>query len=196
MKVLIFGASGMVGGGALLECLDDPGVEAVTCVVRRTLGTTHSKLTEVVHGDLFDPEPIADRLAGFDACFVTLGVTSAGMSEDDYRRITVGLTEAVLDPVVALNPEITVCFVSGQGADSSGQSRVMWARVKGEAEAYVLGLPVRSYVFRPGFIRPLRGVRSRTKMYEVLYAGIRPWYRSSVGPSRMRSRRRWRSDEP
>lgn len=174
MRVLIFGASGMIGGGALLECLEDEGVESVTCVVRRSLGMTHPKLTEVIHGDLFDLAPLADRLGGFDTCFYTLGVTSAGMSEDDYRRITVELTRAILDVVVAASPDVTVCFVSGQGTDASGQGRVMWARVKGEAEAYVRTLPVRSYLFRPGFIQPLKGVRSRTTLYQVLYVFLRP----------------------
>ena len=117
---------------------------------------------------------VSDALSGFDACFYALGVTSAGMSEDEYRRITVELTKAILDPVVSANPEITICFVSGQGTDDSEQGRVMWARVKGEAENYVRGLPVRSYLFRPGFIQPLKGVRSRTAMYERLYAVIRP----------------------
>ena len=174
MRVLIFGASGMVGSGALLEALEDDGVTSVTTIGRRSVGMSHEKLTAVLHPDLFNLGPVSDALSGFDACFYALGVTSAGMSEDEYRRITVELTKAILDPVVSANPEITICFVSGQGTDDSEQGRVMWARVKGEAENYVRGLPVRSYLFRPGFIQPLKGVRSRTAIYERLYAVIRP----------------------
>ena len=174
MRVLIFGASGMVGSGALLEALEDDGVTHVTVVGRRSVDMSHDKLTEVLHPDLFDLDPVADALVGFDGCFYALGVTSAGMSEEEYRHITVELTRAILDPVVAANPGITIGFVSGQGTNDSEQGRVMWARVKGEAENYVRSLPVRSYLFRPGFIQPLKGVRSRTAMYERLYAVIRP----------------------
>jgi uncharacterized protein YbjT (DUF2867 family) len=174
MRVLLFGGSGMVGSGVLVECLEDGDVEAVVSVGRSPSGREHEKLTEIVHADLFDLSSIEDRLVDFDACFYCLGVSSAGMSEDAYRRITVRLTRAILDAVVEANPRITICFVSGQGTDSSEKGRVMWARVKGEAENYVRSLPVRSYVFRPGFIQPLKGVRSKTALYEALYTVMAP----------------------
>ena len=174
MRVLLFGGSGMVGSGVLVECLEDDDVEAVVSVGRSPSGREHEKLTEIVHADLFDLSSIEDRLVDFDACFYCLGVSSAGMSEDAYRRITVRLTRAILDAVVEANPRITICFVSGQGTDSSEKGRVMWARVKGEAENYVRSLPVRSYVFRPGFIQPLKGVRSKTALYEALYTVMAP----------------------
>jgi len=174
MKVVVFGASGMVGHGALLECLEDERVESVLVVGRRSCGVHHPKLRELLHADLFDLAPVADRLRDLDACFYTIGVTSAGMTEAGYRRITLDLTKAVMDVLVRENPEIAVCFVSGMGTDGTEKGRVMWARVKGEAENYVLGLPGESYAFRPGFIQPLKGVRSATRMYNVAYALSRP----------------------
>jgi uncharacterized protein YbjT (DUF2867 family) len=174
VRVLLFGASGMVGGGVLLECLENEAIEAVVSVGRSATGRSHVKLTEIAHADLFDLAPIADRLTDFDACFYCLGVSSAGMSEEAYRRITVGLTKAILDAVVQASPGVTICFVSGQGTDGTEKGRVMWARVKGEAENYVLGLPVRAYMFRPGFIQPLKGVRSKTAIYQALYTVLAP----------------------
>jgi uncharacterized protein YbjT (DUF2867 family) len=164
----------MVGRGVLLECLDDGGVDAVLAVGRRSCGITHPKLRELLVEDLFDLASHTDELRGYDACFYCLGVSSAGMSEADYRRVTYDLTVAVMDAVVAANPDVTVCFVSGQGTDGSASGRVMWARVKGEAENHVRGLPVRSYMFRPGFIQPMRGVRSGVKLYQALYTALTP----------------------
>jgi uncharacterized protein YbjT (DUF2867 family) len=160
----------MVGGGVLLECLEDDAVESVLAVGRSSCGVEHPKLRELVHPDLFDLEAVADQLRGHDACFYCLGVSSAGMSEEDYRRVTLDLTVAVLDVVVRESPEVNICFLSGQGTDSSEHGRAMWARVKGAAENYVLGLPTESWMFRPGFIQPMKGVRSQTALYKVLYA--------------------------
>jgi uncharacterized protein YbjT (DUF2867 family) len=164
----------MVGRGVLLECLDDDGVEAVLAVGRRSCGLTHPKLQELLVDDLFELGSRVEELRGYDACFYCLGVSSAGMSEADYRRVTYDLTVAAVDAVVAANPDVTVCFVSGQGTDGSASGRVMWARVKGEAENHVRGLPVRSYMFRPGFIQPMRGVRSGVKLYQALYTILGP----------------------
>lgn len=176
MNVILFGASGMVGSGVLIECLEDSRVESVLSIGRRETGVSHSKLRELTPEDLFDLGAVEGELGGFDACFYCLGISSAGMSEADYRRITYDLTVAVMDVVTRVNPEMTVCFVSGQGTDSSESSRTMWARVKGAAENYVLGLPVTSYMFRPGFIQPVKGVRSKTKIYQALYAVMTPMY--------------------
>lgn len=167
MRVVLLGATGMVGGGVLIECLEDPSVEAVLSVGRRTLGRSDPKLEELVAADLFALSEHADRFEGYDACFYCLGTTSAGKSEDDYRRITRDLTVAIVDVLVAANPEMTVCFVSGQGSDSSESGRIMWARVKGEAENAVIERASKSYIFRPGFIQPLKGVRSGTALYQI-----------------------------
>jgi uncharacterized protein YbjT (DUF2867 family) len=174
LRVILFGATGMVGHGVLLECLEDDTVEAVLAVSRRSCDVRHPKLKELIQEDLFGLGAVADELRGYDACFYCVGATSAGKSEAEYRRMTVELTVATLDVVVEQSPEVTICFVSGQGTDGSASGRVMWARVKGEAEHYVQGLPVESYMFRPGVIQPLKGVRSRTAMYQVLYTVFRP----------------------
>ena len=173
MQVMVFGATGMVGGGALLACLEDPDVENVLAVGRRPVGVDHPKLEELLAPDLFDLSSHRDALTGFDACLYCLGVSAAGMSEPDYRRITGDLTVAVLDAVAEASPGLAVCFVSGQGTDPS--SGTMWARVKGEAEEAVLRRDdVRGYAFRPGFIQPVKGVRSSTTLYRVGYAALSP----------------------
>jgi uncharacterized protein YbjT (DUF2867 family) len=177
MKVVVLGANGMVGGGVVLECLEDPRVDAVLAVGRRGSGLAHPRLREVLVPDLFALDPVVDELRGCDACFYCVGVSSLGMSEHDYRRITLDLTVAVMSVLAEVNPGIKLCFVSGQGSDGTESGRVMWARVKGEAENHVLGLPQETYVFRPGFIQPLKGVRSATRLYRALYtvtAGLYP----------------------
>jgi uncharacterized protein YbjT (DUF2867 family) len=174
-RVILFGATGMVGQGALRECLLDPGVERVLTVGRSATGQTHEKLRELVHADLTDYSRISGELAGYDACFFCLGVSSAGMSEADYRRVTVDIAVAAARTLVQENQGMTFIFVSGTGADETGTSRTMWARVKGEAENAVLALPFKgAYAFRPAFIRPMHGITSRTRSYRVLYAIMTP----------------------
>jgi uncharacterized protein YbjT (DUF2867 family) len=175
MKVILFGATGMVGQAALRECLLDPGVERVLAIGRSPSGQTHEKLRDLVHADLTDYSPIASQLAGYDACFFCLGISSAGMSEADYRRVTVDIAVAAARALVQVSPGMTFVFVSGTGADATGKSRTMWARVKGEAENAILAMPFKAtYVFRPAFIRPMHGITSRTRSYRVLYAVVRP----------------------
>jgi len=175
MNVLMFGATGMIGQGVLRECLRDVDVHLVKTIARSPGGVTHPKQQEVVHRDLLHLAPIEHELSGFDACFFCLGVTSAGMSEADYERVTYGITVAVGETLARLNPRMTFIFVSGAGADSSEKGRVMWARVKGKAENAVLRLPFKaSYVFRPAIVQPLDGIRSRTAAYNILYALTRP----------------------
>lgn len=166
----------MVGGGVLRECLDDVRVDSVLVVGRRGAGLAHPKLRELIVSDLFDLDASAGDLGGYDACFYSVGVSSVGMSEADYRRITLDLTVAVLDVLTRASPTIKVCFVSGQGSDGTGRARAMWARMKGEAENHVLALPQDAYVFRPGFIQPLKGVRSATPIYRALYTLTAPLY--------------------
>lgn len=177
MRVIIFGASGMVGKGVLLECLKDPGVDSILVVGRSACGVTHDKVTEILHPDLFDLSDLRDRLAGLDACFFCLGVSSAGLSEAEYDRVTYQLTVSVAETLAALNPELTFCFVSGAATDSSESGRIMWARVKGKTENHLLRMPFRAaYMFRPGFIQPMGGIRSKTRMYNVFYAVTGPLY--------------------
>jgi len=157
------------------ECLEDRRVESVLTAGRRTTGLVAATLDEVGVPDLFSLSPaFRGRLRDIDACFYCLGVSSAGMGEEAYRRITVGMTVAVMDALVEANPDVKVCFVSGQGSDGSGRSRMMWARVKGEAENEVLARPVEAYVFRPGFVQPRKGARSSTASYRALYALMAP----------------------
>ena len=170
MRVVIFGATGMVGAGALLECLDDPRVESVLAVVRHATGVRHAKLEEVLHQDFFDYAALGPRFAQCDACFFCLGVSSAGLDEPAYHRLTYDLTLAAAEALVAANRRMTFCYVSGQGTDSSERGRVMWARVKGTTENALLRLPFKAaFMLRPGFIQPLRGVRSRTPLYQAFY---------------------------
>ena len=169
MKVILFGATGMVGQGALRECLLDPDVERVLAIGRSSTAQQHAKLREVVRADPGDLSGLEGELATCDACFFCLGVSSVGMAESEYRRVTRDLTLAVARVLVACNPGMTFVYVSGAGTDSSERGRSMWARVKGETENALLRLPFKSaYMFRPGFIQPLHGITSRTKLYRAL----------------------------
>jgi uncharacterized protein YbjT (DUF2867 family) len=175
MRVVLFGATGMVGQGVLRECLLDPDVESVLSVGRTATGQSHVKLRELVHRDFLDFSPIESELSGFDACFFCLGVSSAGMKEDDYRRITYDFTMAAARTLARLNPDMTFVYVSGMGTDSSERGRTMWARVKGKTENELLGLPFKAaYMFRPGLIVPLDGIKSKTRLYRAFYAGMAP----------------------
>ena len=177
MKVILFGATGMVGQGVLRECLLDPQVESVLSVGRSATGQQHAKLRELVHKDMFDYAGIEDQLAGYDACFFCLGDSSAGMAEDKYRHITYDLTMTAAQTLVKVNPQMTFIYVSGLGTDSSESGRTMWARVKGKTENDLLKLPFRAaYMFRPGGIAPLHGVRSKTRIYQAIYTVMGPLF--------------------
>lgn len=177
MRVILFGATGMVGQGVLRECLLDPQVETVVSLVRAPTAQLHAKLREIVRQDLSDLSPIQTNLAGYDACFFCLGVSSLGMTEPDYRRVTYSLTMSVARTLASLNPAMTFVYVSGTGTDSSGRGRSMWARVKGETENALLQLPFKAaYMFRPGFIRPMHGVEPKTKWLRLVYAVVGPLY--------------------
>lgn len=174
MKVLLFGATGMVGQGVLRECLLDPTVDGVLSIGRTGTGQKHAKLRELVLPDLFSLSAHEGELSGFDACFFCLGVSSAGMKEEDYRRVTFDLTLAVAQLLARLNPAMTFIYVSGAGTDSSERGRSMWARVKGQTENALLRLPFKAVIFRPAAIEPLHGIKSRTRLYRLLYAVSRP----------------------
>jgi uncharacterized protein YbjT (DUF2867 family) len=176
-RYLIFGATGMVGQGVLRECLLDPAVHRVVAVGRIPSGPTHPKLGEIVVPDLADLAVAEKDLTGFDACFFCVGVTSAGLAEAEYTRLTYDLTMAVARTLARLDPGLTFVFVSGLGADGTERGRVMWARVEGRTENALLRLPFRAaYVFRPGYIQPLHGIRSRTRWYRLFYAAMAPLY--------------------
>lgn len=176
MKVILFGATGMVGQGVLLECLRDPGVEAVLTVGRAATGRVHAKLREIAHADLTRYADIERELAGHDACFFCLGVSAAGMSEADYTRITYDVTLAAAQVLARLNPSMTFIYVSGEGTDTTETRRAMWARVKGRTENALLKLPFKAIMFRPGLIRPLDGIRSKTRLYRITYAALWPLF--------------------
>jgi uncharacterized protein YbjT (DUF2867 family) len=169
MKVLIFGATGMVGQGVLRECLLDPQVELAVTVGRTATGAQDAKLREIVLADMKNYTEIEDQLARFDACFFCLGVSAGGMKEADYARVTYDLTLAAAETLRRLNPQMTFIYVSGQGTDSSEHGRTMWARVKGRTENALLRLPLKAYMFRPGMIEPLDGIKSKTPAYRLLY---------------------------
>jgi len=177
VNVLIFGSTGMIGQGVLRECLLDPGVQRVIVINRRPGGKTDPKLREIVRKDLVDLSSIEGELRGIDACYFCLGVSSLGLSEEEYTRITYDLTMSIAQTLVRLNPGMTFIYVSGASTDSSERGRMMWARVKGRTENALLQLPFGGvYMFRPGAIIPLHGIRSSTSWYNTLYAILRPLF--------------------
>jgi uncharacterized protein YbjT (DUF2867 family) len=171
IRVVLFGASGMVGQGALRECLADPDVERILSVVRTPSGLTHPKLAELVHGDFFNFAPVAAAFSGYHTCLFCLGVSSAGMSEAEYRHITYDLTLGAAQVLVQENPAMTFIYISGAGTDA--HKKTMWARVKGSTEIALMQLPFKgAYMFRPGYIQPRHGIKSKTKWTRVLYAAV------------------------
>jgi uncharacterized protein YbjT (DUF2867 family) len=175
MNVVLFGATGMVGQGALRECLLDDGVHRVLAVGRAATGRHHEKLREVVVPDVADLSAVESELVGYDACLFCLGVTSAGMTDTEYTRLTHDLTVAVATTLLRLNPAMTFVFVSGTGADSSERGGMMWARVKGKAENAILRMGfAAAYVFRPAAIIPMHGITSRTRWIRVANTVLKP----------------------
>lgn len=169
IRAIITGTTGMVGEGVLHECLQDPRVEAVLIINRKPLGLTHPKLTEIIHTDFYDISPITSQLSGYNACFFCLGVSSVGMNEADYFKVTYTLTMHVAGILSGLNPDMTFCYISGAGTDSSEKGGSMWARVKGKTENDLMKLPFRTvYAFRPGFIKPVPGLSNAHKFYRYI----------------------------
>jgi len=168
IKVIITGATGMVGEGVLLECLENPNVEEVLVINRKPLGRSHSKLKEIVHKDFFNLGPIATQLAGYNACFFCLGISSVGISKDEYKRITYDLTLHAGQVLSRQNPAMTFCYVTGAGTDSSEKGRIAWARVKGATENALLKLFPNGYMFRPGIMKATSGQQNLKTLYRRL----------------------------
>jgi uncharacterized protein YbjT (DUF2867 family) len=183
INVLVFGASGMVGQGVLRECLKDSQVASVAAIGRTASAIGRkppvqrdSKLREIVHADLSDYTGAESQLSDWDACFFCLGISSAGLTEEAYRRVTYGFTMAAAKTLVKLNRHMTFIYVSGAGTDSSEAGRIMWARVKGQTENGLLALPFKAaYMLRPGLIQPLEGIKSKTRSYRILYSVLSPF---------------------
>ena len=178
MKVVIFGATGMVGRGVLLECLDDARVERILLVSRHPTDVRHPKIRESVHADFTEFGSLEPTFADLDACFYCLGVTVVGLNEDQYHHLTYDLALAAGTALASASAgRLTFCYVSGEGTDSTERGRTMWARVKGKTENALLRLPFKAaFMFRPGYIQPLRGIRSKTRWYQALYDLTGPLY--------------------
>lgn len=169
IRAIVFGASGMVGEGVLLKALGHRDVEAVLVVGRRTCNWNHPKLKEIIHSDFFDYSSLEGQLRGYDACFFCLGVSSVGMKEVEYTRITYDLTMHAARTLSRLNPEMTFCYVSGTGTDSSEQGPMMWARVKGRTENHLAQLPFKAvYAFRPGLMKPVEGQKNVKQIFKAV----------------------------
>ncbi|MEZ4895033.1 MAG: NAD-dependent epimerase/dehydratase family protein [Saprospiraceae bacterium] len=176
-KVIITGSTGMVGKGVLLECLESPVIEKVLLINRRSLNMSHPKIEEVLLQDFTKVAEKKDQLGGYDACFHCMGVSSVGMSEADYSHLTFDVTKALADVLYDHNPNAVFIYVSGTGTDGSEKGRVMWARVKGKTENYILNKGFKdAYAFRPGVILPEKGIKSRTGWYNAMYVIARPFF--------------------
>jgi len=169
-KVIITGATGMVGKGVLLECLDHEAIDEVLVIGRNSIGMEHPKLKELIQKDFSNFAEVKSRLSGFDACYFCLGISASGLTEEQYKTITYDYTLSLANTLLELNSGMTFVYVSGQGTDSYEKGRMMWARVKGKTENDLLNLGFKqAFMFRPGAIIPLRGIKSRTKSYQFMY---------------------------
>jgi hypothetical protein len=169
IKAIITGSTGMVGEGVLLECLQHPDVESILVINRRPCGVTHPKLKEIIHTDFFELSSIEPGLAGYNACFFCAGVSSVGMKEYEYTRITYDLTMNFARTLSKLNPDMTFCYVSGAGTDSSEKGRMMWARVKGKTENDLMKLRFKNvFAFRPAFMKAVKGQKNLPRFYKYI----------------------------
>jgi hypothetical protein len=188
IKAIITGASGMVGEGVLHECLLHPDVQEVLVIGRRSAGVIHPKLKEILHSNFHDLSAVKDQLKGYNACYFCLGVSSVGMKEKEYHHLTYDLTMHMATILATQNPEMTFCYVSGSGTDSTEHGKLMWARVKGQTENDLMRLPFKaSYMFRPGFMRPTKGLKHTLKGYKFLgwlYPVLKPLFPNAVSTLR------------
>lgn len=175
MKVMITGSTGMVGKGVLLECLDDKNIKEILLINRSPITIDHPKIKEVLHDNFTDFSPIQSEFKNLGACFHCMGVSSSGLSDEAYYKLTYTITEELVNTTYNASPNILFTYVSGQGTDSSEKSTTMWARVKGKTENMIFNKGFKdAYAFRPGMILPERGVKSKTKIYNLMYVITRP----------------------
>lgn len=176
-NVLITGSTGMVGKGVLLECLKDGSIESVTLLNRSSLGLDDPKIKEILLKDFKKVEEVKDELGKLDACFHIMGVSAIGLSEEEYHELTFEISKEIADTCYEINPEMTFIYVSGTGTDSSENGKVMWARVKGKTENYILEKGFKkALMFRPGMIIPEKGTRSKVTAYRIIYAILWPFF--------------------
>ena len=176
-KVVIFGATGMIGKAVLLECLEDERIKEVTCIMRKYLDVKHPKLRVLICKDFKKLEELSNKIQEYNACYYAIGIPSSGLSEDDYSRITYDYTISAAKMLVVRNPNLIFCYVSAQGADSTEKSNSMWARVRGKTENTLMTYPFKKfYSFRIGYVLPMKGVKSRVKNYRLIYALTSPFY--------------------
>jgi uncharacterized protein YbjT (DUF2867 family) len=169
IKAILYGATGQIGQGVLIECLAHPNVKSLLVIGRSSCGVEDKKITEIIHEDLLDYSAIEDSLQGYNACFYCLGVSSVGMSNEEYYKITYDYTVKAAEALTKHNKDMTFCFISGAGTDEKEKSRMMWARVKGKAENVLKDYPFKNlYLMRPGYIQPVKGVTTRLKFYRYL----------------------------
>ncbi len=187
LRVILTGATGMVGEGVLHECLNDNAIDHILVIGRKPSGVSHPKISEIMHEDFFDLSPVAGALAGYDACFFCLGVSSIGLKEEAYKRLTYDLTMTMAGVLQKQDPHIIFCYVSGSGTDSTEKGRSMWARVKGMTENRLLQMfPGRAFMFRPGYMHPTPGLKNTLKLYRYftwMYPFMRmvfPWFVSTL----------------
>jgi len=177
MNVIILGSTGMVGKGVLLECINDKRIDKIFLINRQSTDVKHSKITEIIHSDFYNFSTIQEQLAGYDACYFCLGVSSAGMDEEKYRKITYTLTLHFAETLFKVNKNMCFMYVSGVGTDSNEKSRMAWARIKGKTENDILKLGFKdAYMYRPGYIQPLNGIKSKTRLYAFIYLLFKPFY--------------------
>jgi uncharacterized protein YbjT (DUF2867 family) len=177
LNPIITGSTGMIGKGLLLECLEDPNIDRILVINRHPLEIRHEKLKEIIHNDFFDLTSIKEELKDYSICYFCLGISAAGLTREVYTHITHDLTLSFAKSLLAINPDITFCYISGAGTDSSEKGRVMWARVKGRTENDLLALGFKkAWMLRPALILPRKGVRSRTRGYNIIYTILRPFY--------------------
>lgn len=177
MKVIITGSTGMVGKAVLFECLESESIESILVINRRSLGINHPKFNEIIHQDFSNLNDIESHLKGYDACFHCMGVSSIGLSEEQFSKITFDLTKELVDTLFKINPNMVVNYVSGVGTDTTEKGKIMWARVKGKTENYILNKGFKdAYMFRPGAIIPEKGIKSSTFWYNVIYVISKPFF--------------------
>jgi hypothetical protein len=177
IRTIIFGSTGMIGQGVLKECIDDPNVESILLINRSPLHIQNAKIKEIIHKDFYDFSPLVNEFSGYDTCLFCLGITSVGMKEADYHKVTYDIAVKAAEALLATGKDFTFCYISGAGTDSTEKGKRMWARVKGKLENKLLSMPFKNvYMFRPGYIQPRKGIRSKTKWYNAVYLIFKPLY--------------------